>query len=105
MIKISVMYPSGRGIHFNHRYYRDVHLPLVKRRLGDHLISYGIDKGLSGMEPDSAPLYVGLCHLYCESVEAFQAGIAPHGEELENDIANFTNASPVYQISEVVQVD
>ncbi|MFY1667246.1 EthD family reductase [Pseudomonas sp. Pseu.R1] len=105
MIKISVMYPFGRDVHFNHRYYRDVHMPLVKKRLGTYLLSYSIDKGLSGMEPDSTPLYVGMCHLYCESVEAFQAGIAPHGEELENDIANFTNALPVYQISEVVALE
>lgn len=105
MIKISVMYPAGRGIHFDHRYYRDVHMPLVKDRLGDSILSYSIDKGLSGVEPDTPALYIGMCHLYSESVDVFQAAIARHGEELAQDIVNFTNASPVYQISEVVQLD
>lgn len=105
MIKISVMYPAGPGIHFDHRYYRDVHMPLVKDRLGNSILSYSIDKGLSGGEPDAPPLYIGMCHLYSESVEVFQAGINRHADELAQDIANFTNASPIYQISEVVQLD
>jgi uncharacterized protein (TIGR02118 family) len=103
MIKISVMYPLTPGVTFDHDYYRDVHMPLVQKRLGDSISSYSIDKGLSGMEPGSAPLYVGMCHLYSESLEAFQTGIAPHSEELANDVAHFTNAKPVYQISEVVR--
>ncbi|SEI42888.1 EthD family reductase [Pseudomonas sp. NFR16] len=104
MIKISVMYPVGRDVHFNHRYYCDVHMPLVKRRLENCLLSYSIDKGLSGFEPDSSPLYVCIGHLYCESIETFRSGIALHGEELTNDIANFTNAAPVYQISDVIEL-
>jgi uncharacterized protein (TIGR02118 family) len=105
MIKVSVMYPSGPGISFDHSYYRDVHMPLVQARLGKSIISYSIDRGVSGVEPGSTPVYVGICHLYSESVEVFQAAIAPHGEELSNDIRNFTNASPIYQISEVVKLD
>ena len=34
MIKVSVMYPNTPGTHFNHDYYRDKHMPLVKARLG-----------------------------------------------------------------------
>lgn len=103
MIKISVMYPNAPGVHFDHHYYRDVHMPLVQARLSDSISSYAIDKGLSGGSPGSDAPYVAMCHLYSESVAAFEAGIAPHGEELNADIANFTNASPVYQISEVVR--
>ena len=103
MIKISVMYPLAPGVTFDHDYYRDKHMPLVQERLGDSISSYSIDKGLSGIEPGSAALYVGMCHLYSESVEAFQKGIAPHAEELANDVANFTNSRPIYQISEVVK--
>ena len=36
------------------------------------------------------------------SVEAFQAGFAPHAEQILSDIANYTDLSPVMQISEVV---
>ncbi len=102
MIKISVMYPLAPGVTFDHDYYRDVHMPLVQARLGASVTSYSIDKGLSGIEPGSSPFYIGMCHLYSESLEAFQTGITPHSEELANDVLNFTNAKPIYQISEVV---
>ncbi|HAQ86661.1 MAG TPA: EthD family reductase, partial [Pseudomonas sp.] len=41
-------------------------------------------------------------HIFSDSLEAFQAGIAPHAEEIVADIANYTDLTPVRQISEVV---
>ena len=38
MIKVSVMYPNTPGARFDHEYYRDQHLPLVKARMGDSCI-------------------------------------------------------------------
>ncbi len=35
MIKISVMYPNPPGAKFDHSYYRDKHMPMVKARMGD----------------------------------------------------------------------
>ena len=29
MIKVSVMYPNGPGVRFDHDYYREKHLPLI----------------------------------------------------------------------------
>jgi uncharacterized protein (TIGR02118 family) len=43
-----------------------------------------------------------MCHLYCPSVEAFQAGMGPHAQEIMGDIPNYTDLAPVIQISEVV---
>lgn len=103
MIKVSVMYPSTPGAHFDHAYYRDVHMPLVQSLLGVSISSYSIDKGISGLAPGSEPAYVAVGHLYSESVAAFEAGLAPHGEVLTNDISNFTNTTPTYQISEVIK--
>ena len=48
MIKASVMYPNTPGARFNHEYYRDKHMPLVKARLGDACKYYTVDKGLAG---------------------------------------------------------
>ena len=45
MIKVSVMYPNTPGARFNHEYYRDKHMPLVKARLGDACKYYTVDKG------------------------------------------------------------
>ena len=43
-----------------------------------------------------------MCHIYCDSVESFQAGMGPHMKEIMGDIPNYTDIAPVLQISEVV---
>jgi uncharacterized protein (TIGR02118 family) len=95
MIKVSVMYPGRPGARFDHDYYRDKHLPLIKSRMGAALKYYGVDKGLAGGSPDAPPPYVGMCHLLCDSVEAYRSSFGPHSQELLADIANFTDVTPV----------
>ena len=102
MIKVSVMYPNTAGARFDHVYYRDQHMPLVKRSMGDACLFYTVDKGLAGGAPGEPAPYVGMCHIYSDSVEAFQAGFGPHAKEILADIANYTDLTPVMQISEVV---
>lgn len=102
MIKVSVMYPHVPGARFDHAYYRDKHMPLVAARMGATLKSYTVDKGLAGGTPDAPPVYVGMCHLFCDSVESFNAGFGPHAKEILGDIPNYTDLQPVLQISEVV---
>ena len=102
MIKVSVMYPYTPGARFDHDYYRDQHMPMLKARMGDACLSYTIDKGLAGGAPGEPPTYVGMCHVFCDSVEAFQSGFGPHAKEIMGDIPNYTDLSPVIKISEVV---
>ena len=101
MIKVSVMYPNTPGARFDHSYYRDKHMPLVAARMGSTCLRYTVDKGLAGGAPGSPATYVGMCHIYCESVESFQAGFGPHAAEILGDIPNYTDLQPVLQISEV----
>ncbi len=61
-----------------------------------------MDKGLGGGAPGSPATYVGMCHIFCNSVESFQAGMGPHMAEIMGDIKNYTDLQPVMQISEVV---
>ena len=102
MIKVSVMYPNKPGAHFDHKYYREKHLPLIKRRMGGALTYYTIDKGLAGGAPGTPATYVAACHLLCDSIEAYQASFGPHAQEISGDISNFTDVKPVVQTSEVV---
>ena len=102
MIKVSVMYPSKPGARFDHAYYRDKHMPLLKNRMGEACKSYTIDKGLAGGAPGQPPTYVGMCHVFADSVESFQAAFGPHAKEILADIANYTDIQPVMQISDVV---
>lgn len=102
MIKVSVMYPFAAGARFDHDYYRDKHMPLVKQRMGETCKFYTVDKGLAGGTPGSDPTYIGMCHIFCDSVATFQAGFGPHATEILADIANYTDLQPVIQISDVV---
>ena len=51
MIKVSVMYPNSPGARFDHEYYRDKHMPLLKARMGSSCKYYTVDKGLAGGTP------------------------------------------------------
>jgi uncharacterized protein (TIGR02118 family) len=102
MIRFSVMYPYTADARFDHDYYRDKHMPLLKARLGDACISYIIEKGLTGGAPGTPPTYVAMCHVLSESVETFQTAFGPHAKEIRGDVKNYTDIAPVIQISEVV---
>jgi uncharacterized protein (TIGR02118 family) len=102
MIKVSVMYPNNPGARFDHAYYRDKHMPMVAAKMGARCKSYTVDKGLAGDAPETPATYVGMCHIFCDSVEDFQAGFGPHAAEIRADIPNYTDITPVLQVSEVV---
>jgi uncharacterized protein (TIGR02118 family) len=102
MIKVSVMYPNKPGCRFNHGYYKDKHMPLVKERMGSACLFYTVDKGLAGRTPGEPAPYVAMCHIYADSVESFQAAFGPYAEEIRADISNYTDISPELQLSEVV---
>ena len=102
MIKVSVMYPNTPGARFDHDYYRDRHMPLVKQRMGATCRYYTVDKGLAGGDAQTPATYVAMCHISCDSPEAFAAGFGPHAQEILADIANYTDLTPVIQMSQVV---
>lgn len=100
MIKISVMYPNGPEARFDEAYYRDRHMPMVQQLMGSYLQSYTVDRALPGNAAD-AP-YIAMGHLFCTSLEAFQAGFGPHTKEIMADVPNYTNQKPVMQFSDVL---
>ena len=108
MIKVNVMYPYAEGARFDHAYYRDRHMPMVKVRLGSACAYYTVDKGLTARAPGAAvtpgapPAFVAICAFICDSVEGYQAAMQAHGAEIVGDIANYTDIAPVIQFSEVV---
>jgi uncharacterized protein (TIGR02118 family) len=61
-----------------------------------------VDKGLAGGAPGTPPTYIGMCHIFSDSVETFQKGFGPHTEEIMADIPKYTDVTPILQISEVV---
>jgi uncharacterized protein (TIGR02118 family) len=91
MIKVSVLYPNGDDATFDIDYYASTHMDIVRRTLDPAKIE--IDHGMDGP-------YIAAGHLYFDD-EATMAAAMGNGEEAMADIANFTNITPVSQISSV----
>lgn len=102
MIKVSVMYPNGPDAQFDDTYYRERHMPMVKSLMGEYCRYYTVDKAVAAGSSDANAPYIAMGHLYCDSVDDFQAGFGPHTKEIMADIPNYTNQKPVIQISEVL---
>lgn len=101
MIKVSVLYPNFPGAKFDMSYYVNKHLPMVRDRCAPACKSIAAESGVAGGAPGAPPPYVAAGHLIFESVAAFQAAFVPHVGEIMGDIPNYTNTTPVVQISEV----
>ena len=92
MIRVSVMYPKSEGATFDMDYYKTAHMEIVDRTMKP--TKWEIDSGTDGPG-------IAMGHLFFESAEALGA-VFGEAAESQADIANFTNAAPEIQISEVV---
>lgn len=102
MFKVTVMYPFTEGARFDHDYYRDQHMPMVKARLGSACLYYTVEKGLAGGAPGTPPAFAAMCAFICDSLEGYLAASKEHRAEIRGDIANYTDITPTIQFSEVV---
>lgn len=102
MIKVCVMYPNAEGKNFDMEYYINNHVPLVSKTLGDALKEASYDKGVAGGAPGSPATYVAMANLYFNSMEEFGYAFATGVPTLMGDLPNFTDITPVVQISEVM---
>jgi uncharacterized protein (TIGR02118 family) len=100
MIRVSVLYPAT-GEAFDHDYYRDRHIPMLREKLGDALLAVSAQKGLGdGLGGD--PPFVAAAHLDFESAESFQAAFMPVAGDVIGDLANYTTIQPTMLLSDLV---
>jgi uncharacterized protein (TIGR02118 family) len=103
MVRITVLYPNESGKKFDHDYYVNKHMKLVRDRLTSFgLVRTEVDKGQAGGAPGSPAPFVALGHVYFDRAENFAKGMGQHGPEIMADIANYTNIQPQIQISEII---
>jgi uncharacterized protein (TIGR02118 family) len=102
MIKVSVIYPNAEGKTFDMHYYLVKHLPFVGGLLGDALKGATVEKGIEGGAPESAAPFAAMGNMYFNTVEDFQKAFGPNADKIMADVKNFTNITPVIQISEVM---
>ena len=96
MIVVSVLYPKGHD--FDMDYYRDKHLPLVRRLLAPMGMT-----SLNYYRPDGDAAYQLVAELRFETRAITEAALATHGPETQADIGNFTDAPPLILIGEEIQ--
>ena len=100
MVILSVLYPASDGARFDGAYYDATHIPLVKSAFtSSGLTGVQVFKGLAAGDGGAAP-YVAMAHLAFESPEALQASLTgPRAGEVFADIGNFTDITPITQVS------
>ena len=94
MMKVSVMYPKTEGASFDMEYYKTKHFEIVDRTMKP--ARWEIDAGVDGP-------YEVIAHLYFDSPEALQAGMA-EAAEAGADVPNFTTIQSVVQVANIVDV-
>ncbi len=103
MVKISMLYPNKPGSKFEMNYYLNTHMPLSIECLSAHQGYRGVsvERGLAGGAPGSDPAYIAMCHYLFDSMEDFLAAFTAHAALLQGDMPNYTDITPVIQVSAV----
>jgi uncharacterized protein (TIGR02118 family) len=98
-IRISALYPNHPGSRFDADYYIARHEPFARDLLADHgLVAVHTMIGLAAMDGGSPPFWA-ISEMVFTSRAAFDAAMAACGAALVADIPNYTDATPVLQIS------
>jgi uncharacterized protein (TIGR02118 family) len=101
MITVNVLYPNNDGAKFDMDYYLASHIPMLRRELGSALKGCVVEQGLGGRDPGTKAEFAVLCHLRFDSVESYQQAMGPVGEQVRNDVANYSSEAPIVQLSDV----
>lgn len=104
MIKVVILYPNRPGSHFDLRYYTEVHMPKSIALLSAHpgFRSVSVERGVGGAAEGSQAEYAAICEYVFNSVEDFLQAFMPHAAELQADIPNYTDVTPVIQFNEIL---
>jgi uncharacterized protein (TIGR02118 family) len=103
MVRISVLYATSEGKKFDHDYYVNRHMKLVRERLGSFgLVRTEVDKGTGGGAPGAPAPFVAIGHVYFNSLDGFQKEMGQHGKGIMGDVPNYTNIQPQIQIREII---
>lgn len=104
MFKVAILYPNGEGKAFDLEYYKNEHMPMVAKFIGDNLKFYEIDQGIAGRTPNDEIPYLAIGYFYITDVGEYNMAISQNLDVIIGDFKNYTNIQPIVQISEVKEV-
>lgn len=97
MYKLTVLYPYEQGKWFDMDYYCNVHMmdPCDTVCLGAQ-----VEFGLSSLDGTAPPKYICIAHCLYRTLDELNGFFKANKQALINDLPNFTNIVPEFQISE-----
>ena len=103
MFNIVSIYKKKDGYTFDFDYYLNTHMPMSIEYLSSAqgFMGVSVERGVEVDEPKIESSFVAMCHYYFDTLENFMAAFMPHADELQGDIANYTNIEPTIQINKV----
>jgi uncharacterized protein (TIGR02118 family) len=101
MVKITFLYPNKPGSRFDVEYYLNFHMPMASRLLGSAIKAVSVEIGRNGVTPDDPPPFAAICGFTCETLQDFLAASGPVAADLQGDIPNYTDVTPIIQISDI----
>jgi uncharacterized protein (TIGR02118 family) len=101
MVKITVLHPNKSGSRFDVEYYLNFHMPMSSKLLGSAIKSVSVEIGRNGVTPDDPPPFSAICGFTCETIEDFLTAFNPVAAELQGDIPNYTDVTPIIQVSDI----
>jgi uncharacterized protein (TIGR02118 family) len=97
MIRATILYPRSEGKYFDVEYYIKKHMALVKTKLEPFgLQALEVDTGIN----EKYSPYFAIGYLLFNSLREYETAFAEAASELVADIANYTNITPMIQLSE-----
>ncbi|NMC28180.1 MAG: EthD family reductase [Syntrophomonadaceae bacterium] len=102
MVKIGSFYPNGEGATFDMKYYCEVYVPLLREWFGEALKKVVVDQGIYGGEPDAPPFFRAMGQFYFDTEEEGVSAYFSNLSKMAVERPNFTNITPIIQISQVI---
>jgi uncharacterized protein (TIGR02118 family) len=100
-VTVHVLYPISDGVTFNHDYFAETHLPLVRQHFSPHgLIDVTASKGLAG-GADTPPSYFAITTMLFPDQASVHAALGA-AEPVLADVLNYTNCHPEVLIGSVM---
>lgn len=101
MLCITAVYPNEPGSRFDADYYLTSHAIRAEALLAPHgLQTIRTTIGVAALD-GSPPPYWAVSEMHFTSRSAFDSAIAASGEALFADIPNYTDTTPILQVSEL----
>src|SRR5688500_17466040 len=98
---MTILYPAGSDLKFDADYYRAKHLPLIMKLYTGSLERFELRKVPAAAGGAPQPSFAAAVNIWISELAAFKANNAKHGQQLVDDVKNFTNAQPAIQFDKV----